>query len=157
MPRLSIIPVEIKRMGYFISNLWNSITLIGSRDEAVIFLKELLTPTEIRMIAKRIQVAKMLLEGYKYQDIRNFVRVTDHTISSVNNQLNFGGGGYIKIVERLIKIEQKRQDRLEGKRGLLNPGPYAGKKTSEWILSKAAGKLVNFSKRKSVENKKEDS
>lgn len=102
-------------------------------------------------MAKRIQIAKMLLEGYKYADIRNFARVTDNTISSVNNQLQFGDGGYQKIIERLIKIEQKRQEKLEGKRGVLDPGPYAGRKTTEWAIGKFAQKGQNYLKRKSVE------
>ncbi|MFH0936821.1 MAG: YerC/YecD family TrpR-related protein [Candidatus Daviesbacteria bacterium] len=151
MAKLSSIPIQAKRMGYFISNLWNVITLIENRDETSNFFKALLTPTEIRMMAKRVQIAKMLLEGYKYEDIRNFVRVTDRTISSVNNQLQFGDGGYLKSIEKLIKIEQKRQEHLEGKKSLLDPGPYAGRKTSEWVVGKLAQKGQNFIKRKSVE------
>ncbi|MFH0937158.1 MAG: YerC/YecD family TrpR-related protein [Candidatus Daviesbacteria bacterium] len=151
MPRLSSVPIQAKRMGNFISNLWNTITLIENREETKSFFKSLLTPTEIRMMAKRVQIAKMLLEGYKYEDIRNFVRVTDSTISSVNNQLQFGNGGYIKTIERLIKIEIKQQDKLEGKRSLLDPGPYAGRKTTEWAIGKIAQKGQNYIKRKSVE------
>ena len=101
MPKISRNPVDIRRLNYFISNLWNTFALFESREEAVLFLKELLTPTEIRMLAKRIQISKMLLEGYKYQDIKPHVRVTDSTISSINNQIQFGAGGLIKIIERL--------------------------------------------------------
>lgn len=152
MPRVSQIQIEAKRMGYFISNLWNVVTLIESKEEAIQLFKELLTPTEVRMLAKRIQIAKMLLEGHKYDTIKSHARVTDSTISSVNNQLNFGGGGYNKIVNRLITLEVKKQERLEGKKSILDPGPYAGRKTSEWLLSKAAKKIHNYSKKKSVED-----
>lgn len=150
MPRLSRSPVEQKRMLYFISNLWNIITLIESRDEAVSFLKELLTPTEVRMLAKRIQIAKMLLQGYDYQAIRNFCRVTDRTISSVNNQLQFGDGGYQKIVDRLIKIELKKQEELEGKRSLFVTGPDPGRKTAQWLASKALQKGQIYLKRRAI-------
>lgn len=151
MPRLSSIPIEAKRLSGFIANLWNAFTLIENREESVSFLKELLTPTEIRMMAKRIQIAKMLLEGYKYEAIRNFVRVTDHTISQVNNQLNFGNGGYIKIIKRITQIEAKRQSKLEGKRSILDPGPYSGRGSAEWMISKLEQKGKNYLKRKSVE------
>ncbi|KKS69547.1 hypothetical protein A3A14_04665 [Candidatus Daviesbacteria bacterium RIFCSPLOWO2_01_FULL_43_38] len=150
MTKLSSIPVHAKRMGIFISNLWNAITLIENRDETANFFRALLTPTEIRMMAKRVQIAKMLLEGYKYEDIRNFIRVTDRTISSVNNQLQFGEGSYVKTIERLIKIEIKQQERLEGKSSILDTGPYTGKGTSEWLLGKVAAKGLNYLKRKSV-------
>lgn len=150
MARLSSIPVDQKRLQYFIANLWNSLTLIESRDEAIAFLKELLTPTEIRMLAKRIQIAKMLLEGYKYQEIIPHVRVTPGTISQVNNQLLYGNGGYQKIIDRLIKIEFKKQGKLEGKKSIFDPGPYAGRRTTEWLLNKAAQKGMNYLKRRSV-------
>ncbi len=152
MTKISSIPVETKRMSIFISNLWNAITLIENRNETAEFFKSLLTPTEIRMMAKRVQIAKMLLNGYKYVDIRNFVRVTDSTISSVNNQLQFGNGGYIKTIERLIKIEIKQQEKMEGKRSILDPGPYIGSKSGKWVAGKLIQKGQNYLKRKSVEN-----
>lgn len=155
MPRLSSIPIETKRMGYFISNLWNTFTLIENREEAVIFLKELLTPTEVRMLAKRIQIAKMLLEGYKYEDIQTHVRVTSPTITSVNNQLNFGDGGYLKIIERLVKMEQKKQenfeDKMSGKKRVLYPRPFGG--VTDWAVEKVAKEITAHSKRKSIEKK----
>ena len=153
MPRVSQIYIETKRLNYFISNLWNTITLIENRDEAVSFLKELLTQTEVRMLAKRIQVAKMLLEGYKYQDIIPHVRVTSGTISTVNNQLQFGNGGYIKILERLIKMEQKKQKKIEeivgGKRHAIYPRTMID--ATSWTADKLRKKFKKYSKNKSVE------
>lgn len=75
-------------------------------------MKDLLTPTEVRMFAKRLQIADMLAKGYKYQDIRNYVRVTDQTISAVNNKLQFGEDGLIKILQKLEKIDQNIQKKL---------------------------------------------
>lgn len=150
MARVSSISVEARRMGYFISNLWNVFTLIENRDETILFLKELLTPTEIRMLAKRIQIAKMLIEGYKYDEIKTHIRVTDSTISSVNNQLQFRDGGYMKIMSRLIKIESDREKKKESPRSIFDPGPYAGRKTTEFIISKIAEKGKNYIKTKSV-------
>ena len=151
MPRVSQIQIDAKRMAYFISNLWNTITLIENKDETIIFLKELLTPTEIRMLAKRIQVAKMLLEGYKYQDIIPHVRVTSGTISTVNNQLQFGDGGYIKIIERLIKIEQRKQKqmekRLSGDRKIFYE-PFGG--LSSLAIEKVGERIYKRRKRESA-------
>lgn len=121
MPRLSIY-TNPKRLSYFIYRFWDAITLIEDRSEAISFLKDLLTPTEVRMLAKRLQIADMLAKGYKYQDIQNFVRVTVQTISHVNNKLNYGEEGLIKILEKLEKIDKTRQDRLEGNKGFIPPG-----------------------------------
>lgn len=148
MTRLSSIPIEARRMGYFISNLWNTISLIENREEAVLFLKELLTPTEIRMLAKRVQVAKMLMEGYKYEDIIPHVRVTAHTITSVNNQLQYKDGGYIKVLEKLIKMEQRKKKQLDKDKRIFYP-TFGG--ASNWAADKLAKKVFTHSKRKSVE------
>lgn len=122
-----------KRLNQFIHRFWSAITLIEDRNEAISFLKDIFTPTEIRMFAKRLQVADMLAKGYKYEDIRNFVRVTDQTIASVNNKLNFGEDGLLKILQRLEKIDQVRQDKLEGKRGIFSQAPGTGRLASDLL------------------------
>lgn len=66
-----------KRLSHFIHRFWSAITLLEDRSEVISFLKDLFTPTEIRMFAKRLQIADMLAKGYKYEDIRNYVRITD--------------------------------------------------------------------------------
>lgn len=153
MPRVSRLQIETKRLNYFISNLWNAITLIGSKEEAVIFLKELLTPTEVRMFAKRIQIAKMLIEGYKYEDIIPHVRVTPNTINSVNKQLQFGDGGYTKIIERLIKMEERKEKqtekRLSGGKPIIYPKPFGG--LTDLAAQKLEEHIGKHTKRSSVE------
>lgn len=119
MPKLSIY-TDPKKLGVFISRFWNAITMIESREEAVAFLKDILTPTEIRMVAKRLQIADMLAKGYSYQDIKVFVRVTNQTISSVSNKLNYGENGLIRLLLKLEKIDQDRQNKLEGKTGFVS-------------------------------------
>jgi TrpR-related protein YerC/YecD len=150
MPKLSRIPVEQRRMTYFISNLWNAFTLIDNRDETVRFLQELLSPTEIRMFAKRVQIAKMLLEGHQYPTIKSHVRVTDSTISSVSNQIQYGNGGYSKILNKLIKIETDKRKKAEGHQDLLDPNPHIGRATPDWILNEISKEAKNILKRKSV-------
>lgn len=108
-------------------------TLIEDRPEAISFLKDLLTPTEIRMIAKRLQIADMLSKGYKYEDIHNFVRVTKQTITSVNNKLNFGEDGLIKILQRLEKIDQDIQKKMEGGRGVFDQPPGMARMASDLL------------------------
>ena len=115
------------RLTIFINRFWDAVTLLEDKEEAIFFLRDILTPTEIRMIAKRLQIADMLAKGYKYEDIGNYARVTKQTISSVNNKLEFGNDGLIKILKRLEKIDQKRQDRLEGKRSIFGQPPGMGR------------------------------
>lgn len=143
-----------KRLGLFINRFWSAITLIESRGETITFLKDLLTPTEMRMFAKRLQIADMLSKGYKYEDIRNYVRVTDQTISSVNNKLNFGEDGLLKILQKLEKIDKARQDKLEGKRGVFDQPPGMGRMASD-LLDAGLGQITKaVVKKKKVDSVK---
>lgn len=138
MPRFSIY-TDPKRLAIFIHRFWDAITLVENRSEAISFLKDLLTPTEVRMIAKRLQIADMLAKGYKYEDIKNYVRVTVQTIAHVNNKLNFGEDGLIKILQKLEKIDKARQDRIEGKRGLFSQPPGMGRMAGDLVTLGATG------------------
>lgn len=105
-------PVDKKRMGYFINNFRNAVALLENKEEVKEFFKDILTYTEIRMLSKRLQIAKMLLEGYDYQTIRRYAQVTDVTISKVNNILHRNGGGLERAATHLKKVEDKREKQL---------------------------------------------
>lgn len=106
MTKISRIKIDPKHLGFFLNNFWNLITLLENKDQVKNFLKDLLTHTEMKMLAKRIQIAKMLLEGYNYRDIRNYIKVTDPTISKISNILATGGEGLKSAINYLQKIER---------------------------------------------------
>jgi len=126
VPRFSVY-TDPKKLSTFIDRFWDSITLLEDREEAMFFFKDLLTPTEIRMLAKRLQIADMLAKGYKYEDIRNHVRVTAQTISQINNKLNYGEGGLIQVLKKLEKVDESSQDKLEGKRSIISQPAGVGR------------------------------
>lgn len=91
MTKISRIRVDSRHLGFFINNFWNLITLLENKDQVANFLKDLLTHTEMKMLAKRIQIAKMLLEGHDYRAIRGYVKVSDATIATISNKIEIGG------------------------------------------------------------------
>ncbi len=107
MTKISRIKLDPRHLGFFINNFWNLITLLENKDQVASFLKDLLTHTEMKMFAKRIQIAKMLLEGYDYRAIKGFVRVTDPTIAKINNKLETGAEGLKTAIYYLQKIEKE--------------------------------------------------
>lgn len=145
MPRFSVY-TDPKKLSSFIHRFWDAITLIEDRNEAISFLKELLTPTEVRMIAKRLQIADMLAKGYKYQDIQNYVRVTKQTIASISNKLNFGEEGLINILKKLEKIDQAKQNKIEGKKNLFGQSTGLGRATSN-LASLGLAKIIQRNKK----------
>lgn len=107
MTKISRIKVDSRHLGFFINNFWNLITLLENKDQVASFLKDLLTHTEMKMFAKRIQIAKMLLEDFNYQSIRNYVKVTDSTIARISNILGTEGNGLKIAISYLKKIESE--------------------------------------------------
>jgi len=91
----------------FLGEFYDMIALLKSREEAKQFFKDLLTLSEVVMISRRLQIAKMLLEGFTYRDIRAKLKVGISTIISVERWLNQGFGGYKNIIQRHRKNERK--------------------------------------------------
>ncbi|OGE30709.1 hypothetical protein A3C59_03265 [Candidatus Daviesbacteria bacterium RIFCSPHIGHO2_02_FULL_36_13] len=138
MPRFSVY-TDPKKLSIFIHRFWDVITLLEERVEVIAFFTDLLTPTEVRMLAKRLQIADMLAKGYKYEDIKNYTRVTVQTISHVNNKLQFGENGLIKILQKLGKIDKARQDKIEGKRSIFSQPPGLGRMAGDLVTLGARG------------------
>lgn len=62
------------------------------------------------MISRRIQVARMLLEGKTYEQIKKKLKVGASTISQVELWLNNGFGGYKKMIEKYQQKHPQRSD-----------------------------------------------
>ncbi len=84
----------------FLGEFYTMVSLLRSREEVKSFFKDLLTLSEAVMISRRIQIAKMLLGGHTYSDIKKKLKVGGGTINQVERWLNNGFGGYKKIIKR---------------------------------------------------------
>lgn len=113
MPKVSRIKLDSQKQNIVIDRLWNAITLIENKVEALQFLKDLLTPIEQIMIAKRLTAALMLKQGYNYEQISAYLKTTPGTIASVNRSLSFGNNGYLKILQRINELELKKRKQQE--------------------------------------------
>lgn len=148
MTKVSRIKLDPKHLGFFLNNFWNLITLLENKDQVKSFLKDLLTHTEMKMFAKRIQIAKMLLEGHSYQVIRSYVKVTDSTIARVSNVLGTEGNGLKIVISYLQKIESE----IDKER--MNIAPNLRNKYPTYFLPEI---IINKITRKIKAKKKKDS
>lgn len=98
-------------------DLCDAIASINNSKEAAQFLKDLLSPQEAEMLAKRIKIAELLLSNWDYKEIKDYLKVGESTIARVSEWLKFTGDGYRLVTERL---REKRKSRLrpEPKMGL---------------------------------------
>lgn len=81
--------------------LFEAILLLKGMDECYNFFEDICTVSEIKAMAQRLAVAKMLKEGNTYTDISIKTGASTATISRVNRCLNYGADGYKTILERL--------------------------------------------------------
>ncbi len=80
--------------------LFEGILSLTSVEECYNFFEDLCTITELRAMAQRFQVAKMLDEGQIYSDIVKETGASTATISRVNKCLIYGTDGYRMVLDR---------------------------------------------------------
>ncbi len=84
-----------------------ALTSIKNKEEAAQFLVDLLSPQELEMVAKRLEIARLLVDGNTYDLIRGKLKVSHNTIARVNTWLTLSGSGFRLIIERTKKKGKK--------------------------------------------------
>ena len=84
-----------------VDHLFQAILSLKDAEECYKFFEDLCTVQELRALAQRIQVAKMLSESKVYSDIVAQTGASTATISRVNRSLHYGCDGYTEIFARL--------------------------------------------------------
>lgn len=77
-----------------------AIRSLRSEEEVAKFITDLLSPQEIDMLAKRLQIAALLLQNKKYEEIRTNLRVSYGTIARVGTWLGLSGEGFKIVISR---------------------------------------------------------
>ena len=83
--------------------MFEGILKLKSVDDCYKFFSDLCTPREIKSMAQRFTVAKMLIEKRVYSDIVNQTGASTATISRVNRSLESGNEGYDLVFDRSDK------------------------------------------------------
>ncbi len=82
-------------------SLFDAILLLENREECYSFFEDICTVAEIKALAQRLEVAKMLREKKTYTDICEQTGASTATISRVNRCLVYGADGYNLVLDRL--------------------------------------------------------
>ena len=80
--------------------LFTGILSLNTVEECYNFFEDLCTITELRAMAQRFQVAKMLDQGQIYSDLVRETGASTATISRVNKCLIYGTDGYRMVLDR---------------------------------------------------------
>lgn len=83
--------------------LFNAILSLESLEECYDFFADLCTMKELDDMGQRIEAAQMLIDGKTYEQIVKDVEISTATISRINRCIQYGSGGYEKILKRVSK------------------------------------------------------
>ncbi len=83
--------------------LFEAVLKLETIEECYAFFEDICTINEIKSIAQRWAVAKMLEEKRTYIEIQQLTGASTATISRVNRCLSYGTDGYKLILERVKK------------------------------------------------------
>jgi TrpR-related protein YerC/YecD len=96
-------PMNEKLRDETTDKLFEAILTLNSVEECYRFFEDLATISEIKALAQRLEVAKMLDAGMTYEDIVAATGASTATISRVKKCLNYGADGYRIVLERVSK------------------------------------------------------
>lgn len=93
-----------------LDDFYQVILSLNDVDECRAFFRDLFTMQEQINFSQRIQVARLLMEGKTYETIRREVSVSSATITRINTCLQFGTGGYRKMLSRTAAERTPAED-----------------------------------------------
>ncbi|MEW5805124.1 MAG: YerC/YecD family TrpR-related protein [Patescibacteria group bacterium] len=131
MPRKrpeTIEEIERKRI---LNQFWTMVSLLGTKEEAKNFFKDLLSETEALMLARRIEIARLLLQNWSYEEIKKELSTAAATIASVHRWLEGGFGGYQKEMKKMEQVVYEEE--AEALKKIEANHPFTG---IEWMKRK---------------------
>ena len=86
-------------------NLARAFLALESMEDCYRLFEDLFTIREIQDLSQRLEVAQLLQNQATYTEIVEQTGVSTATIGRVNRALNYGAGGYQRVLERIGKRE----------------------------------------------------
>ena len=83
--------------------LFEAFLMMEDREDCYNLFSDMFTDQEMVSFARRLRVAKLLLNGATYGMIQEQLPVSSATITRINTVLQYGEGGYRHIMEKLMK------------------------------------------------------
>ncbi|GAB6180239.1 YerC/YecD family TrpR-related protein [Desulfotomaculum defluvii] len=94
-------------------SLFEAILSLRNIDECYHFFEDICTVSELRSLAQRLEVAKMLEANRTYGDIATKTGASTATISRVKRCLNYGADGYKLVLRRLAEQSPMQNDKTK--------------------------------------------
>ena len=108
MAKVKVSSVSSREKYAIVGEFFEIISVLDSKKEIIDFLVGLLTSSETLMMARRIQIAKMLIGKESYETIREELGVSNQTITKTDNWLNGRSEDYRDWIAKCFKKAEKR-------------------------------------------------
>ena len=83
--------------------LMDTIVNLKTKKDCYDFFEDVCTIKEILDMSKRLEAAKLLNSGLGYKEVMDKVKLSSATLSRVSKSLNYGTGGYKKVISESKK------------------------------------------------------
>ncbi|MFC4075591.1 YerC/YecD family TrpR-related protein [Salinithrix halophila] len=91
-----------------VDNLFAAVLTLKNIEECYQFFDDLCTVGEIKSLAQRLEVARMLRAGCTYNQIEADTGASTATISRVKRCFQYGTDGYALALDRLEETKQEK-------------------------------------------------
>ncbi|MGG5463014.1 YerC/YecD family TrpR-related protein [Clostridium sp. B9] len=95
--------VQSKLKSKDLDYLFEAILKLEDVNECYNFFEDICTISELKALAQRLHVAKMLRKKKTYTEIAEETKASTATISRVNRCLNYGADGYNLVLDKMEK------------------------------------------------------
>lgn len=103
MPTNRLSPVNPRLRDPLVDQLCRALLSLQKVEECYRFLEDLCTINEIKTLASRLEVARLLHGGKTYKEIARRTGASSATISRVRRFLEYGADGYRIVLRRLTR------------------------------------------------------
>lgn len=101
---MSTVVSGAKRAGAAKGNLvrlYDALLSLKTREECAAFLRDLCTVAELKEMAERFQIAKLVANNKSYREISRITGASTVTVTRVSHWYHHGMGGYRSVLSRL--------------------------------------------------------
>ncbi|PIS21761.1 hypothetical protein COY33_01480 [candidate division WWE3 bacterium CG_4_10_14_0_2_um_filter_42_7] len=122
---------ESTKESYFknIDFLYRVMTDFDNGEDFKSFLRDVLTPSELRMLRRRWQIACLLDEGRDIRQVAREEKVSTGTVTRIKNVLIHGRGGLVKALELTRKDRTGSNEKETPKKPVVPPVRTLAQKT----------------------------
>lgn len=113
MPKLNISKLSFNEKMKLITEFYDVVAALRTKEEIKLFFKDLLSFEEIIMLIQRVKVAVLLKAGIKHEEIKKILKVSNDKINSVHKSLAQNGKGYDLVIKRLYNFYKRKFKNLK--------------------------------------------